>query len=74
MPPQPDVVPVKATRGLAITQIIVGLLTVVSGILSIAWVNYWASYVGFAIWGGIWVSPVCFLLFLLTYNSIAVAK
>jgi len=52
---QPKPIAVKATRGLGITQIIVGSLMLVSGILSIALVDYWASYVGFAIWGGIWV-------------------
>jgi len=31
-------------------------LTILFGILAVALLNYWAGYVGFAIWGGIWVS------------------
>ena len=49
---------VKATRGLGITQIVVGGLTFLLGILNISLLNFWAGYVGFAIWGGIWVSPI----------------
>ena len=47
---------VKSARGLGITQIIIGSLTILLGILTVALLNHWAAYVGFAIWGGIWVS------------------
>jgi len=40
---QPKPIAVKATRGLGITQIIVGSLMLVSGILSIALVDYWQA-------------------------------
>ena len=49
---------VKSARGLGITQIIIGSITILFGILTIAFLQYWAAYVGFAIWGGIWVSLI----------------
>lgn len=52
---QPRSVSVTHTRGLGITQIVIGALSVLFGILSVAILRYWAGYVGFGIWGGIWV-------------------
>jgi len=46
---------VKATRSLGITQIVVGSLTFFFGILNTALVNFWEGYIGFALWGGIWI-------------------
>jgi len=46
---------VKATRSLGITQIVIGSLTFLFGILNTSLVNFWVGYVGFAIWGGVWI-------------------
>ena len=46
---------VSATRGLGITQIVLGSLTILFGIIVAAVLHYWVSSVGFGIWGGIWV-------------------
>lgn len=57
-----QVVAVKTTRWLGISQIVVGCLTTIGGIFAVSFLgNYWASYIGFAIWGGIWVS-LCYYL------------
>ena len=55
---------VKSARGLGITQIVIGSLTILFGILTIALLQYWAAYVGFAIWGGIWVSHIVVFAFI----------
>jgi len=46
---------VSATRGLGITQIILGSLTILFGIAAAASLHYWVGNVGFGIWGGIWI-------------------
>jgi len=46
---------VSSAKGLGLTQILIGSLTILFGILAVALLNYWAGYVGFAIWGGIWI-------------------
>ena len=43
-------------RGLAITQMVFGILMFLFGIASAISVHHWSSYVGFGIWVGIWVS------------------
>jgi len=48
-------VPVKETRVLGILQIVIGVITCIFGIASVAALNYWAGHVGFGIWGGIWI-------------------
>ena len=53
---------VKATRSLGITQIVIGSLTFLFGILNTSLVNFWVGYVGFAIWGGVWVSPIFYFV------------
>ena len=49
-------VAVKETRILGILQIVIGCLSVLFGILSVAILSYWSGYVGFGIWTGLWVS------------------
>lgn len=47
---------VKATRGLGITQVVLGALCVIVGIANVAALtDYWTSNVGFGIWGGVWI-------------------
>jgi len=41
---------------LAITQMVIGALVIIFGILCIITVRHWTSYVGFGVWTGIWVS------------------
>ena len=55
---------VTATRGLGITQIILGSLTILFGIIATAVLHYWVGSVGFGIWGGIWVcfTPIYHIL------------
>ena len=43
-------------RGLAVAQMVFGVLMIVFGIASIFAVDHWSSYVGYGIWVGIWVS------------------
>ena len=58
---QPRIVAITATRGLGITQIIIGALCILFGVLAVALLRYWAGSVGFGIWGGVWVR-VTFIL------------
>lgn len=46
---------VSTTKGLGITQIVIGILTLAFGIAVVAFLRYWAGNVGFGIWGGVWV-------------------
>ena len=46
----------KKTKGLGITQVVIGALTIFYGVLSMSILNYWAGHAAFGIWGGIWVS------------------
>lgn len=45
----------SSLRVLAITQMVIGALVIIFGILCIITVRHWTSYVGFGIWTGIWV-------------------
>ena len=46
----------SALRVLGFTHIVIGSLMMVFGIVCIAIVRHWTSFVGFGIWVGIWVS------------------
>lgn len=54
---------IAVTRGLGIAQIVIGALTVLLAILTTALLHYWVGYIGFGIWGGIWVCILDYLRF-----------